>query len=393
MRILFLYDFPLWGSGSANFIRHLTIELANKGHKIGIVCPEKRSFSKKIKQYNVRLPQIPVFIGHPELRGAKKYSELTSQEITEIYNAFLKKTVKASREFRPNLIHVQHVGLITWVARYLKAIRNIRYIITSHGSCLHNIEMDRRYFPLTAEALEAARAITVVSGDTRDWLIRMFGQHLSRKLRTIPGGIDLKYFPENKRTTTINKKYRLNGKKVVLFTGRLVSVKGIEYLIKAASNIQGDIYIVGDGPEKSNLEKLIKKLKLDNVHILGYLGGAKRKELIKFYYRADVFVAPSVWSEPLGLTILEAMAARTPVIVTRKGGITLAVKENYNGLFIRPRNSTQIAEMVNRLLEDKELSERLARNARQTIKEKFTWRKIARRFEILYRKNVNHCKK
>jgi len=211
-----------------------------------------------------------------------------------------------------------------------------------------------------------------------------------KKLRTIPGGVDLKIFPEKKRIVTINKEYILRNKKVILFAGRLVSVKGIEYLIKAASSIRGDIYIIGDGPERPYLENLIKKLKLQNVHLLGYMGGGRKKELIEFYYRADVFVAPSVWSEPLGLVVLEAMAAQTPVVVTRKGGMVLAVKENYNGLFVRPRNSTQIAQKVNKLLDNKKINKRLGENARKTIVEKFAWHSIAHKFENLYKRNINN---
>ena len=57
-----------------------------------------------------------------------------------------------------------------------------------------------------------------------------------------------------------------------------------------------------------------------------------------FYLRADVYVAPSVWNEPLGLVILEAMVNKTPVVVSRKGGVTTLVKDGYNGFLIRPRS-------------------------------------------------------
>ncbi len=82
MRILFLYDFPLWGSGSATYLRNLISELVKLNHKIGIVAPEERRFlEEKIKQYKVSLSQIPVFAAHPELKGVKRYSELSEREI------------------------------------------------------------------------------------------------------------------------------------------------------------------------------------------------------------------------------------------------------------------------------------------------------------------------
>jgi hypothetical protein len=89
MKILYLYDFPLWGSGSATYIRNTIEELVKLNYKIGIICPEKRRFlEEKIKQYKVSPPQIPVFVGHPELKGVKRYSELSIREITEIYKSY-----------------------------------------------------------------------------------------------------------------------------------------------------------------------------------------------------------------------------------------------------------------------------------------------------------------
>ena len=391
LKILFLYDFPLWGSGSASFVRNLMLQLA-KNHHVGIVCPEKRKFHKDIQQYPVDLFQTPVFVGHPELQKSKKYCELTIQEITELYKSYLDVTLKAIKKFNPDILHVHHVSSITWIAYYIKNLANVKYIVTTHGSCLHNISLDKRYFSLTLDALRKAEIITAVSGDTRAWFLKMFGQEFSKKIRTIPGGVDIKQYPFDRKTKAIDKKYDLKNKKVVLFTGRLISHKGVKYLIKAAKKIKGEVVIIGDGPEKKYLLKLAKELKLKNVHLLGYMSEQESEELKKFYCRADVFVAPSVWEEPLGLTILEAMASKTPVVVTRKGGIPLAVKDGYNGLFVRSRNSNQIAEAVNKLLEDENLRKKMGDNARKIVEEKFTWKKISKKFEYIYQKYTKNSK-
>ena len=70
------------------------------------------------------------------------------------------KPVKAIEEFKPDILHVHHVSLITWIAYYIKNLANVKYIVTTHGSCLHNISLDRRYFSLTADALKGAKMIT-----------------------------------------------------------------------------------------------------------------------------------------------------------------------------------------------------------------------------------------
>jgi len=96
-----------------------------------------------------------------------------------------------------------------------------------------------------------------------------------------------------------------DGKKVVLFAGKLTKYKGVEYLVKAARKIHGEILILGDGKEKRNLMNIAKDLKINNVRFLGHIGKNTRK-LVQLYSRANVFVAPSVWDEPLGLVILES---------------------------------------------------------------------------------------
>ena len=210
---------------------------------------------------------------------------------------------------------------------------------------------------------------------------KIFGKEFGRKTRVIPGGIDLSRFPETLDTKHIENKFGLNGKKLILFSGKLTKYKGVKYLIQAAKNIDATVGIAGDGPERKNLEELAKELKLKNVKFFGFVG---EEDLIGLYYKADICVVPSVWDEPLGLVVLEAMASKTPVVVTRKGGIPLMVKEGVNGLFVRPHNAKEIAEKVNMLLSDDELKRKLGENARQTVLQRFTWGKIASRFERMY---------
>ena len=387
MKILFLYDFPLWGSGSGTFLRNLIQELVKLNHKVGVVAPEERRFlEEKIKQYKVNLPQIPVFVGHPEIKAAKRYSELTDKEITEIYKVYLDTTLDAVANFQPDIIHVHHLSLISWAARYINSLKGIKYIITSHGSCLYSLLADKRYLSLCKDAVRKSSAITVVSGDIRTKFLEIFGHEYNKNIHVIPGGIDISLYPPALDTSALDQKYDLKDKKIVLFTGRLISHKGARYLVKAARGIKGDVFLVGDGPEKDYLLSLVDKYRLKNVHLVGYVSG---QELIEFYYRASVFVAPSVWDEPLGLTILEAMASKVPVIATRKGGIPLLIKDGYDGLFVRVRNSKEIAEACNKILESDELRLKLGENARKTVEEKFNWKKIALRFHRLYNKIGN----
>lgn len=379
--------FPLWGNGSGAFLRDLAKQLLKNGHQIGIVAPEKRKV-EGCKQYVISPPQMGVFVGNPELPGTKKYEEMNGKDLNEIYISYLRTSIDAVRDFQPEIVHVFHTAFLPPVARMIKVLYGIKFIITTHGSDLHYIERDRRLWGLINDSVRVARFITANSNFTRTWFLRMFGKQHSYKTRTIPGGVYASDFEESEPQSLakIDKKYNLSGKKVVLFTGRLTVHKGVEYLIKAARRINGEVLILGDGPERRYLEDMIKKYNLKNTRILGYISPKEGIKLKEFYRRADVYVAPSVWDEPLGLVILEAMAAGTPVIVTRKGGITSIIKDGYNGLFVRPRNSAEIAEKVNMLLDDESLRIKMAQNARKTVEEKFTWEAITAKFERIYSK-------
>jgi len=396
-RILFLQCFPLWGSGSGTYVRELALEVNRfKNLKTAIVCPESKKKHTGMKIYPLELPFPVAFTGHPDWPVYKLYKDLTPEELSRVFNFFLRSVINAVDDFKPDLIHVQHASVLLWVANFIKALYGINFIVTSHGTGVLTASECKTYVPLSQDALRKAKKIVAVSGDTRDWLLDTFGQDFRHKTRIIPGGIYLEDFSADRKIKIINKKYKLKGKKVVLFSGKLTAQKGVFYLIEAAQNIKGDIYIIGDGPERKNLEDLVYKFNLHNVHFLGYMGDDKKEELEEFYYRANVFVAPSVWDEPLGLVILEAMVTKTPVIATRKGGIPLAVKDGVNGFLIRPKNSRQIAEACNKLLENKELRKKMGDAARETVKKRFTWKKIARAYIKIYKKayiNGNNKKK
>ena len=386
MKILFLYPFPLWGNGSGAFLRELTSELAKRGHEIAIVAPDKRKLPG-IKHFVANPPQNGVFVSHPEWPKAKRFSDMNGQELADIYASYLKTSTEAVYKFNPEIIHVFHTAFLPGIARVLKIMFGIKFIITTHGSDLEYLEQDRRLIGLINDANRVARYITAVSEFTKQKYLKMFGRNLNRKTKVIMGGVNMASFKKNQqKIDQINKKYDLKNKKVVLFTGRLTKNKGVEYLINAAKEIKGTVLIVGGGYDKKRLEGIIKQKKLRNVIMTGYIKAVEAEFFHAFYERADVYVSPSVWEEPLGLTMLEAMAAGTPVVATKRGGIVSVINDGENGFFVRARNSKQIAETVNMLLLDDKLREKISKNAAKTISDSFTWEKIASQFEEIYSK-------
>jgi len=384
MRILYLQTFPFWGSGSGTYARHLASEVG-KTHKVAILAPDTRPI-ERAKLYTVKLPFPVAFTGHPEWPNCPLYSELTSKQVWETYDAFIRSTITTVEDFQPEIIHVHHAFPTAWAAAYVKDTYNINYVVTIHGSELPTLEKDRRYWQRTFDAMYRAKAIYPNSGYTQDWFLRIFKGNFRDKCKVIPGGVNIdKFVHSDAGAKIVDKELNLKGKPVVVFAGKLTKYKGVEYLVGAAKGIHGEVVVLGEGPERKSLEEKAKNMGLTNIHFVGHLGAGVKK-LVPYYSRADVFVAPSVWDEPLGLVILESMACGTPVVVTRKGGIPLAVQDGYNGFFVRPRNSKEIAQEVNKLLDNHDLRIKMGQNARKSVEQKFSWNMIAAQFEKGYAK-------
>lgn len=393
-KILVLECFPLWGCGSGTYARCLAKELAQKkSNQVAVLSPESKMEKGArnipyVKSYPLELPFPVAFTSHPEWPVVRQYKDLSPKEIGEVFRSFLASTMEAVEDFKPDILHVQHISLLLWVANFVKSLYDINFATTAHGTGIFTASKNKNYLPLSQDALRRAKKIIGVSKDTKDRLLATFGEEFSRKTRIIPGGIDLGDFPKKIKIKTIGKKYKLGRKKIVLFTGKVTEEKGVEHLIKAAKDINGWVYIIGDGPELNKLKEMSSKLNIGNVRFLGYMGKEQENELNEFYYRADVFVAPSVVAEALGLTILEAMAARTPVVATRRGGIPLAVKSGINGILVRAGSHKQIAEAVNKILASDGLREKMGQKAREMVEKKFTWAKIAQRYERVYKESI-----
>jgi glycosyltransferase involved in cell wall biosynthesis len=388
MNILILHRAPLWGSGSGTYVRKLAEQLAKKD-KVAIVAPEKREFDG-IKIFTVKTPFPGVFQNHPEYPKAKKYSEMTNEELSGYIFPYLKTALQAVESFKPDIIHVQHASFLVWVAEYIKAIYNIPFVVSVHGPDLNSALLDKRLRTLTKNALTHASKIFPNSFDTKSRFLAIFGKTYMRKVRTIFPGVDLKLYPRDKKIKIIDKKYHLKGKKLVIYVGRLDKEKGIEFLVRAAKDIQSEIYILGGGDYKKELENQIKELKLTNVHLVGYFGEANVQELREFYQRADVVVVPSTVKEALGLVILEAMACSTPVVASRIGGIPNIVKDCKTGFLVKPRNPKEIADGVNKILKNEKLRLAMGERCRKLIEERYTWEKAALAIRESYDRALKH---
>jgi len=391
MKILILHRAPLWGSGSGTYVRKLAEEFS-KEDQVAVVCPEDQKF-KNIKIYEVKTPFPGVFQNHPEYPKAKKYSEMTGIELTQHLLAYFGTSTQAVEGFKPDILFVQHASFLVFIADYIKSIYNIPYTVAVHGPDLNTALLDKRIRNLSKHSIDRVSKIFPNSFDTKHRFVAIFGDAFKNKIRTIFPGVDLDLYPRNRKISIIDKKYHLKGKKLVIYAGRIDKEKGIEYLVRAAKDIEAEVYILGGGDYLKELEVLVKKLKLENVHFVGYFVKERLIELREFYSRASVVVVPSTVREAIGLVILEAMASETPVVASNIGGIPNIVKEGKTGCLVKPRSPKEIAEKVNKILENDKLAKAMGDRCRKLIEEKYTWEKAAGAIRDSFDRVVKHVHK
>ena len=184
------------------------------------------------------------------------------------------------------------------------------------------------------------------------------------------------------------KYYEIKNTKKILYVGRLSKEKGAEYLLNAIPLIlkkQPKVRcdIVGDGPEKENLEQLVKKLDLSkNVKFLGKIAYEKIEEC---YRRSTVVIIPSICPETFSLVGVEAMSVGRAVVGTNIGAIPEWLEDGRTGFLVEPKNSKDIANKIIKLFENQKLLKMMGERAHIKV-EKFSIEEHINNLEKLYGK-------
>jgi glycosyltransferase involved in cell wall biosynthesis len=179
----------------------------------------------------------------------------------------------------------------------------------------------------------------------------------------------------------------------LLYVGRLGRRKGIEDLIKAASQVLAEhevhLKIVGKGPLREKLTEMVRDHGIgDRVDFLGHV---ERERLVELYQRSTVHVIPSHY-EGLPTVLLEAMACGRPVVATAVSGSLDVIEDGVNGVLVPARSPEALATAVDDLLGDPARRDRLGQAARETILAEYTWEAIADEYVRLYREATEHAR-
>lgn len=177
----------------------------------------------------------------------------------------------------------------------------------------------------------------------------------------------------------------------ILFVGRLIERKGVEYLIKAFAmlreTIDADLWIVGSG---FLLEELKEKAKASGAeHSIQFLTNVSNEEIAEIYRSSTVFVLPAIVdskgdTEGLGVVLIEAMTFGLPVVASDVGGIPDVVVNDVTGLLVPEKDPAALSEALSRIIVDSELRIRLKHGASEHIAGNFTWNAVVNKLSILY---------
>jgi glycosyltransferase involved in cell wall biosynthesis len=214
-------------------------------------------------------------------------------------------------------------------------------------------------------------------------------------VKVIPDGIDYSPFEEAASSDYLLQELNFGPNDFLVgVVSHLADHKGQKYLIKATEILkvkapQIRVIIVGEGPLRMELNKLVKQTHVEDiVFFLGF-----REDVPQILASLDLFVLSSYF-EGMGSSILDAMASRLPVVATRTGGIPDVVVNGETGLLVPPRSPTLLAKAILKIYEDRELGRRLGQKGYEVVHHKFSAEAMAAKVILEYeriakRKNIN----
>jgi len=370
--------------GAQRFLYELVTHLDAQMYVILVAAGRNGELFEKLFKKDIKTARIRNFSNIPGIKNFLAF--------IEIFNLL--------RKFRPDILYLlsSEAGFIGSLAGSFYSLlfwrENLKIIYRIGGWAFkepHNIFIKKIY--LWSEKFSSVlKDIIIVNSEFDRQLAIKNKITKPNKITTIYNGISLneiKFFLTEEAKKFINSKilyskfYILNS--ILIGTiANLYKNKGLEFLVKTMSVIKGQmsnvtLMIIGDGPERKNLEKLIKKYKLkNNVFLLGAIPDA-----YKYLKALDLFVLPSI-KEGQPWVILEAMAAEVPIVATNIAGIPEMIENGKSGLLVEPADPAALANAIEKMLAHPSLAQECIKNASIVVKEKFNITEMMEKNEKLF---------
>lgn len=362
-----VFPVPTSRGGAENHVYYLSRSLSKLGIEIDLVSDigTNAEFDDNIHTHPINLPEYSVFE-----KGFLGY--MLRHSLGGFY-AF-KTTRELLKQNNYDLIHVHGRVAPFLTSRFSK---NIPIVFTLNDDPPVKEQSNYLTYKVSYRLLQetAAKRATHIIAVHNQQKKELINKGINReKISVIPNGVDIDLFKKTKKDTIDNK---------ILFVGSLTKRKGVKYLLEAHSKINNvELWIVGDGPERSQLEGIASNLGVDERVI--FVSTVSPTKLPDYYSSASIFVLPSL-REAFPLSILEAMSCSLPVVASNTSGIPEVIEDEYNGFLTEPANVEQLRSKIEFLFETPELIRKMGKNARKTIEKSYSWDVIANQTVKVYR--------
>jgi len=368
--LLINYEFPPLGGGAASATRNLGAALSRRGNRVVILTSaykQHRGVSEEDGMTVVRVPAWRTSIHRSGIIQMTAYilsSSLQAQTVAKKYNV---ERVLAFFSIPGGV-----------VARWLQCRRSIPYAVSLRGGDVPGTEPGLRLFykvltSLRRNIIRHARYVTAPSVGLKQ---------LSERadpvtVQVIPNGVDCDYFKPGPQTE--------HSSLTLLSVGRLHRQKNVQRMlevllaIRDQSGLPATARVIGDGPERKNLEKFARQHDLTGA--LSFEGWLPRSQVAAAYRSATVLVQLSSY-EGMSNTILEALASGLPVAASRIPENMELIEPDVNGLLFGPEEKvSKIAQAIVRLYQSANLRTQMSLQARKRVIEKYTWDRVAEMYE------------
>ena len=324
------------------------------------------------------------------------------------------KTLSTSLHMNADVVDADVVHCHTWYAHFAGIVSKLCYgtplVITTHSleplRPWKREQLGRGYDAsswVEKTAIEMADALIAVSEETKEDVIKHFNVD-ENKVKVIYNGINLQQYVQTSESSTLDEYKVDKNKPYVLFVGRITRQKGIIHLVNAIKYIDPDTQIVlcagaPDTPEiGKEMESAVNEVKKSRDNVIWIDKMVTKEEIIQLYSHADVFCCPSIY-EPFGIINIEAMACNTAVVASAVGGIKEVVVDGETGILVPLEQQTEapfepinpdkfsrdLAEGINKVINNEALRETMAKNGRKRVEDYFDWVAIAKQVEELYK--------
>jgi len=366
--------YPTYG-GSGAIATELGKALALKGHEVHFISYARPfrlgEFVENIVFHEVEMSSYPLF------------------EFPMYSLALASKMVEVADYEKLDLMHV-HYAIPHAVSAYLakqmlKDKRDIKIITTLHGTDITLVGLEPSFLPMVKFSIEESDGVTAVSRFLKEKTITNY--NIDKDIVVINNFVDANLYIPNV-SSKLREHIAPNNEKVIVHTSNFRPVKRVPETIKILDIVRKEIpaklVLVGDGPDRSECERLCRELKLcDHVKFLG-----KQNGLVDILNASDLFLIPSQ-SESFGLAALEAMSCALPVISSSVGGLPELIKHNETGFIAEIGDIGRMAKYAIELFSNKRKYDLFSNASRKRVENNFDKKIVIPEYESFYNKIMN----